>query len=680
MEKEEEEEFGVMKLTFRRFRGCCWERDLWSGEPSTIPAQRRFFRSWKKKKEQMIEEDGQGKSLKAEHSADDTWTRRGGGVGSRENAVATPRGGYEERGFFSICPLELKRLPEVNFRGRLIVVRSLEDDASACAALLQSARSEASRNVHQSAPTRSSSYQASLSQGRASLSSPSSSLSPSPSSFSSVLSSPLSPSQSTSAAVSSSAASGSSTSSAPVGGGGGGELLLGYDSEHDPISASVGDPCFPPSLSLFASAVSPRPPLSLIQLSSATVACVWQLRHLGGLPPHLVSLLVREDIRKVTQGASSEVRALQTEFGVLARNFLCLHVAAISLGCATNSRSLQALCGIFLGKYVNKALQLSNWSKRDLSQDELLYAATDAYVSRQVLLGMRRSRGGGGRAELMKLVEAQATVDARAEESRKPVSPTGRGAAAVYLDGPPELRTLATNEAEGKNTGFQEDHCSGRGAAEETYEREPSRLHAVVGNGERGGFSQASRLSADTVGAEDVREHGSEARLTDVAGAEKSVRRSQLRKVLAVADPFLAQGIATVSLSEERSNSSPSAPAAPGSSDNDEDPAALSAARRMGEARKRLSRTGSSESRQSSVSVEYCSQLKAICLEKGWKLNFDRLESSPMGFKSVFSVNCGLSGLCTAKSKAAHTTLRDAQNDAAEQLLLSLRLKQALKQ
>ncbi|PHJ22066.1 3-5 exonuclease domain-containing protein [Cystoisospora suis] len=617
--------------------------------------QRRFFRTWmkRKKKFQEIEkvDEAPVHSLESHETSSNppleaSWKGKKDRESSQESTKV--RNG-EERGIFSICPLQLKRLPQAKFTGRLIVVRNVEDDRAACEALLQSARSETSRK-----------------------------------SSASSFSSPKREDE---------------------------ELLLGYDSEHEPTGSFLDSPSLSSlaSLSLFSSS-SPRPPLSLIQLSSGTsLACIWQLRHLGGLPRHLVSLLVREDIRKITQGASSEVRALQTEFGIAPRNFMCLHAAAISLGCVNHSRSLQALSGIFLGKYVDKALQLSHWSKKELSQEELIYAATDAYVSRQVLLGMRKKHSplGGREDTYMKLIERQARVDGllhEKDDKNEGKDPEGEGSMSTMsakverkismpLDHrPPNCgdptrpprRDDVLRKIENFSGCLQVDKIPHKaGIMEETSEKErPSTVHSVDRVEERRALSEGvtAFLSDGDNKTEEVEGNFLEERDTH-AGGEVMIKPSRLcrewREGRTTHDP-LAQGIATLSLPETQANVSPSASTACRSSEGDTESIQMSVDQRgMGGEQERCFSVGTSrpERRKSSLSVEYCSQLKALCLEKGWKLNCDRLESSRTGFKSVFSVNCGRSGQWTAKSKIAHTTLRAAQNDAAEQLLSSLKAR-----
>ncbi|KYF50239.1 3'-5' exonuclease domain-containing protein [Toxoplasma gondii ARI] len=566
-------------------------------------------------------------------------------VCTRDNSWSKWSG--SDRSRFSICRLELKSLPRIQFSGRIIVVRTLADDAAASEALLKTA---------------------SASCGAAS------------------------------------------------------DLVLGYDSEHDPLAVSVGGD-LPPSLSLFAS-LSPRPPLALIQLASPTVACIWQLSALGGLPPGLTALLLRADVVKVTQGATGEVEALQREFGVSPRNFLCLHAAAIALGCATNSRSLQALCGLFLERFLDKSLQLSTWSRDALSPEQCMYAATDAYVSRQVLFGMREQVVP---KEVMRLVEAQATLQLRCTQNEDSERRETAVSGSVAASGD-------TKEAERGGGGKCEAHADANllvdcafetgydsldpegGTAEsklclrqdsedalgDTDCLEAARSHPSVCQGSRGlqvtpegekrggrrGLRETSTVghAQQTEGRTETPELGEESEHRESGSEPKSgIVRSKLQGARCDREVF----VATLSRQEsesERTRNSPVLKHVTGTQAtqmeetaldqlcdgsvkaNDPDQRNRVEFDREGEA----SGTGTESASPRQNAGQAWVSLKETCVERGWRLECTRLESCRNGFRSVFSVNSGVSGVFVAKSSEAHTNLRAAQNDAAAQMLTLL--------
>ncbi|ETR74391.1 MAG: hypothetical protein OMM_06354 [Candidatus Magnetoglobus multicellularis str. Araruama] len=58
------------------------------------------------------------------------------------------------------------------------------------------------------------------------------------------------------------------------------------------------------------------------------------------------------------------------------------------IGLQTNG--LRNLAVNLLGFRISKSCQKSNWGKKKLSRQQILYAATDAWVSRQLFLQMKR--------------------------------------------------------------------------------------------------------------------------------------------------------------------------------------------------------------------------------------------------------------------------------------------------
>lgn len=136
---------------------------------------------------------------------------------------------------------------------------------------------------------------------------------------------------------------------------------------------------------------------AIIQLATHNVACIWRVSGLSELPPTLSSILESEHILKVAQGAALERQTLHNEFNIVCQKFVDLHELAMSYKC--QPRSLQALVGIFLERRLRKEERCSNWDQNPLSQEQVDYAATDAYASLMVLLAMRKKLNPNGREE-----------------------------------------------------------------------------------------------------------------------------------------------------------------------------------------------------------------------------------------------------------------------------------------
>lgn len=62
--------------------------------------------------------------------------------------------------------------------------------------------------------------------------------------------------------------------------------------------------------------------------------------------------------------------------------------------CAKRSKiknlGLRGLGALFLGFRISKGEQVSNWAKRELTRSQIAYAATDAWVGREIYLQMEQ--------------------------------------------------------------------------------------------------------------------------------------------------------------------------------------------------------------------------------------------------------------------------------------------------
>jgi ribonuclease D len=61
-------------------------------------------------------------------------------------------------------------------------------------------------------------------------------------------------------------------------------------------------------------------------------------------------------------------------------------IGAIAQQANFRRHSLQALSALVLGHSICKAQQMSNWTRAKLSDAQITYAATDAWVSRELAL------------------------------------------------------------------------------------------------------------------------------------------------------------------------------------------------------------------------------------------------------------------------------------------------------
>jgi ribonuclease D len=129
-------------------------------------------------------------------------------------------------------------------------------------------------------------------------------------------------------------------------------------------------------------------PTSLIQLAAADL--VWLIRvHRIGYPRELKDLLSSEDHLKVGSGLKDDLRRLAANVKFSPGGFLDLqeYVAAFRI----EEKGLKKLAGIVLGHRISKSQQVSNWDAKRLTEAQMRYAATDAWICLEIYRRLRNS-------------------------------------------------------------------------------------------------------------------------------------------------------------------------------------------------------------------------------------------------------------------------------------------------
>ena len=122
-------------------------------------------------------------------------------------------------------------------------------------------------------------------------------------------------------------------------------------------------------------------PVALLQLSGDSDAFLFRLREVG-LPRQLIDMMENPSILKVGVAIHDDIRALQENRNFEPRGFIDLADIARELGIVTTG--LRNLSGIVLGTRISKRFQLSNWERKTLDENQKVYAATDAWVCREI--------------------------------------------------------------------------------------------------------------------------------------------------------------------------------------------------------------------------------------------------------------------------------------------------------
>jgi ribonuclease D len=122
-------------------------------------------------------------------------------------------------------------------------------------------------------------------------------------------------------------------------------------------------------------------PMALVQFATAEKVYLVQVLKLGG-PGRLQEILENPRVLKVGVSLKDDLSRLRAEFAFEPQGFIELADLATKHHIAmTGLRSLAAIC---LGGRLVKGPQTSNWSLPDLSDKQIGYAATDAWISREL--------------------------------------------------------------------------------------------------------------------------------------------------------------------------------------------------------------------------------------------------------------------------------------------------------
>ncbi|RMH72647.1 MAG: 3'-5' exonuclease domain-containing protein 2 [Gemmatimonadetes bacterium] len=147
------------------------------------------------------------------------------------------------------------------------------------------------------------------------------------------------------------------------------ETVLGFDTETKPS---------------FKKGVSHLP--ALLQLAGSKAVYIFQIK-LIQLPPPLREILSNPNIIKTGVALDHDIQKLQEIAPFFDAGFVDLRTIAEQIG--IKHTGLRSLAANLLGFRVSKSAQLSNWAREELSQNQIIYAATDAWVSRELYLVFR---------------------------------------------------------------------------------------------------------------------------------------------------------------------------------------------------------------------------------------------------------------------------------------------------
>ena len=145
------------------------------------------------------------------------------------------------------------------------------------------------------------------------------------------------------------------------------QSIIGFDTETRPV--------FEPG--------KPHNHTALLQLSGPDKAFLFRI-HKMGMRRLMCAILADPDIIKVGAAVHDDIRGLQFFNKFEPAGFVDLQKIGWEWG--IKDKSVKKMAANILGCKISKTQQLSNWEAAELSASQQMYAATDAWVCREMYL------------------------------------------------------------------------------------------------------------------------------------------------------------------------------------------------------------------------------------------------------------------------------------------------------
>lgn len=149
-----------------------------------------------------------------------------------------------------------------------------------------------------------------------------------------------------------------------------GEPILGFDTETRPA---------------FSKGQSYQ--LALLQLSTRSVAMLFRVQ-VFPLSSFVIEILQSRDVLKIGAAVPDDIKALNKIAPFSPAGFVDLQNIVGNWG--IEQKSVRKMAAIVLGFKVSKAQRLSNWEVQSLTSAQADYAATDAWVCREIYCQLKQ--------------------------------------------------------------------------------------------------------------------------------------------------------------------------------------------------------------------------------------------------------------------------------------------------
>ncbi|MDR0692342.1 MAG: 3'-5' exonuclease domain-containing protein 2 [Prevotellaceae bacterium] len=127
--------------------------------------------------------------------------------------------------------------------------------------------------------------------------------------------------------------------------------------------------------------------VALLQLSDDKRAYLFRLNKIG-LPESICNLLADPKVIKIGAAVHDDIKTLQRLTPFLPKSFIDIQKVVEQYG-FVQYKALKTLSELILNATISKSQRLSNWERPDLSDAQQRYAATDAWICREIYLKLQ---------------------------------------------------------------------------------------------------------------------------------------------------------------------------------------------------------------------------------------------------------------------------------------------------
>lgn len=124
-------------------------------------------------------------------------------------------------------------------------------------------------------------------------------------------------------------------------------------------------------------------PPALVQLATADCVYLFRISKVNTLEA-LKPLFESEDILKTGVAIRDDVKELRAMETFSPAGFV--EITDITSQKKIENKGLRALAALLMGGRISKGAQVSNWAKQELDEKQIRYAATDAWISRELYI------------------------------------------------------------------------------------------------------------------------------------------------------------------------------------------------------------------------------------------------------------------------------------------------------